>query len=349
MNVVLIGFKGSGKTTVGRALAQRLERPFVDLDQAIEHRYASSSGEPLAFRDIFRNLGAEAFRRLEAEVAGDLISTDGQVVSLGGGTPLISEPLRRQIAQSCVVYLKVEKEALFARIMDEGLPAFFDPGDPRASFEALLEEREPVYQALATITVETTDRAPDQVVEELLALLPEGLGHLKSPKDPSVKWYALRTKSRHEQKVTDRLLSKKIHAFLPTIEVWSRRKDRKKRITQPMFPGYLFVECELTKDAWLEIVKTPGAANLLGYADKPVPVPEEQVHSIQKLVESGLHVRHHPYLDAGDRVQVVDGPLKGAEGIMVGVIEKRQRLVISVDLLNRAVEVEIEGWLVEKI
>ncbi|MFQ6672904.1 MAG: UpxY family transcription antiterminator, partial [Candidatus Tectimicrobiota bacterium] len=336
MNVVLIGFKGSGKTTVGRALARRLERSFVDLDHAVEERYASRTGERLGFREIFRTLGAEAFRHLEAEVAADLLaSSSGQVIALGGGAPLISEPVRRQIAQEWVVYLTAEKEALFARILAEGLPAFFDPSDPRASFEALLAEREPVYRALATVTVETTDRAPTEVVDELVARLPEGLSPPQAPSNPALRWYALRTKSRHEQKVTDRLVSKDFHVFLPLIEVWSRRKDRKKLINRPMFPGYLFVECELTKDAWIEIVKTPGVANLLGYAGKPVPVPEEQVSSIQKVVDSGVHVRYHQYLNAGDRVQVVDGPLKGAEGIMMGANEKRQRLVISVDLLNR--------------
>ena len=349
MNIVLIGFKGSGKSTVGRELAERLARPFVDLDQAVEHRHASRTGERLAFREIFRAIGPDAFRRLEAEVAADLLAADGQVIALGGGTPLISEPLREQIARQWVVYLTAEREALFERMSAEGMPAFIDADDPRSSFEALLAEREPVYRALASATVETTDLSAEEVVEDVIARLPDDISPPPTPKNPAIQWYALRTMSRHEQRVTDRLIGKDFHAFLPTIEAWSRRKDRRKRITRPMFPGYLFVECELTKDAWLDIVKTPGVANVLGYTDKPTPVPHEQIYSIQKVVESGVHVRYHPHLNAGDRVQVVDGPLKGAEGIMTGVNEKRQRLVISVDLLNRAVEVEIEGWAVARI
>ena len=348
MNVVIIGFKAVGKTTVGRALARRLGRPFVDLDRRLEGLYASRTGRRLSFREIFRTLGEEDFRRLEAEVAADLLSADGQVIALGGGTPLISEALGAEIGRHWVLYLTLEREALFARIMAAGRPAFFDPDDPRASFEALLAEREPLYRSLASAVVDTTGRTPEEIVEEVVSRLPEGAGSSGPGRESSLQWYALRTKSRHEQKVADRLAGKDFHVFLPTIEAWSRRKDRRKRITQPMFPGYLFVECELTKETWLEIVNTPGAANLLGYASRPVPVPEEQVYSIRKVVESGVHVRYHPYLSAGDRVKVVDGPLRGAEGIMVGVNEKAQRLVISVDLLNRAVEVELEGWAVEK-
>ncbi|MEE8209751.1 MAG: shikimate kinase, partial [bacterium] len=238
MNIVLIGFKGSGKSTVGRELAERLARPFVDLDRAVEHRHASRTGERLAFREIFRAIGPDAFRRLEAEVAADLLAADGQVIALGGGTPLISEPLREQIARQWVVYLTAEREALFERMSAEGMPAFIDADDPRSSFEALLAEREPVYRALASATVDASELGPQRIVEEVVARLPDDISPPPTPKNPAIQWYALRTMSRHEQKVTDRLLGKDFHAFLPTIEAWSRRKDRRKRITRPMFPGY---------------------------------------------------------------------------------------------------------------
>jgi transcriptional antiterminator NusG len=349
MNIVLIGFKGVGKTTVGQTLARRLERPFLDLDKALEKSFASRSGQRLSFREIFKTIGPEAFRLLEAEVAAELLSSGRKVVALGGGTPLISDALRKLISEQWVLYLAADRDRLYARIMAGGLPAFFDADDPQRSFEALWAEREPVYRSLATLTVEVTDRTPEEIAEEVLPHLPEGDDSPGPSAEGSLQWYALRTKSRHEQKVAHRLESKDFQVFLPTIEAWSRRKDRRKRITHPMFPGYLFVECELTKEAWLEIVNTPGVANLLGYTGRPTPVPEEQVYSIQKVVEAGVHIRHHPYLNVGDRVRVVDGPLKGAEGIMVGINEKVQRLVVSVDLLNRGVEVELEGWAVERL
>lgn len=160
-------------------------------------------------------------------------------------------------------------------------------------------------------------------------------------------WYAVRTMSRHELRVEQRLQGKEFHVYLPQIEVWSRRVDRRLKILRPLFPGYLFVQFALTHERWVEILKTPGVAAVLGYDHRPFPIPEEQIFSIQTVLQSGLPVRYHPYLNVGDQVRIVSGPLTGAVGILVGVNEKRERLVISVDLLNRAIEVEIESYAVE--
>ena len=90
-------------------------------------------------------------------------------------------------------------------------------------------------------------------------------------------WYAVRTRSRHEQKVAKCLQHKQLHAYLPLLDVWSRRVDRRKIISQPVFPGYLFVRCCLDERHWLEILKTPGVSNILGFAGGPSSVPEEQI------------------------------------------------------------------------
>lgn len=162
------------------------------------------------------------------------------------------------------------------------------------------------------------------------------------------EWYAVRTKSRHEEKVTIRLQKKLFNVFLPKLEVWSRRKDRKKRILIPLFSGYLFVRCELTKEIWLEILKTFGVAYVVGLTDEPTPIPENQINVIKKVLDSKMALKLHPYVNVGDQVIVVDGPLQGTVGYYVAPNHEKGKLVLSLDLLNRSVEVEIEGSSVER-
>jgi transcription antitermination factor NusG len=156
----------------------------------------------------------------------------------------------------------------------------------------------------------------------------------------SLEWYAVYTSCRHEQKVYERLVKKSIYAFLPRMEVWSRRKDQRKKIKIPLFPGYLFVNVDLEPYVWLEILKTPGVAYILGN-NKPTPIPESQIASIQILLENDVLIRPHPYTKIGQKVRVVNGPLMGCEGILLRNKPNQQRLIISVELLNRAVSAEI--------
>ena len=165
----------------------------------------------------------------------------------------------------------------------------------------------------------------------------------------SLEWYAVYTASRHEQKVHDRLIEKSVHTFLPKMEVWSRRKDRRKKILTPLFPGYLFVKVYLDNDILLRVLKTPGVAYILGNNGKCTPIPENQIASIQTLLQNDVLISPYPYLRIGQRVRVVNGPLMGCEGILVREKPNRQRLIISIDLLNRSVCAEIHEADVEPI
>ena len=162
-------------------------------------------------------------------------------------------------------------------------------------------------------------------------------------------WYCLYTRSRHEDFVYQRLSDKKINAFLPKLEVWSRRKDRRKKIQKALFSGYLFVHENLTHHIWLEILKTPGVVKILGNEEGPMPIPEIQIESIRTILNGKAAVSPFPYLKEGQRVRVVDGPLKDCEGFLVKIKEGRERLIISIDLLKRSVAVEIEGASVEPV
>jgi len=162
-------------------------------------------------------------------------------------------------------------------------------------------------------------------------------------------WYCLHTRSRHEDVVYQHLDNKGIHAFLPKMEVWSRRKDRRKKIQKALFPGYLFVNEKLNPYRRLEIIKTPGVVRILGNEEGPMPVPEIQIESIRMILNGKAAVSPYPYLKEGQQVRVVYGPLRGCEGFLLKIKEEKERLVISVDLLQRSVSVEIEGASVEPI
>jgi len=162
-------------------------------------------------------------------------------------------------------------------------------------------------------------------------------------------WYCLYTRSRHEDAVYQRLTDKKINAFLPKLEVWSRRKDRRKKIQKALFSGYLFVHENLTHHNWLEILKTPGVVKILGNEAGPIAVPEIQIESIKKILNGKAAVSPFPYLKEGQLVRVVDGPLRGCEGFLIKIKEEKEKLIISLDLLRRSVSVEIESASIEPV
>ncbi|MCL6582813.1 MAG: UpxY family transcription antiterminator [bacterium] len=172
---------------------------------------------------------------------------------------------------------------------------------------------------------------------------------IQQPSPAEEHWYAVHTRSRHEQAVYERLKNKSIYAFLPKIEVWSARKDRQKRIQVPMFRGYLFIRANLENRLWLTVLQTPGVARIISSNGKPVPIPENQIASIQTILENDTVVTPYPYLNVGERVRIVAGPLRGVEGILLRFKPNKQRLILSVDLLQQSVCVELNTIEVEPI
>lgn len=145
------------------------------------------------------------------------------------------------------------------------------------------------------------------------------------------------------------LIKKEIETFLPLIEQWSRRKDRRKRISLPLFAGYLFVRTLMDAYTHLEILKTDSVVRILGSNGKPIPIPDGQIFAIKALTKSGMAVTPCAYLREGMKVRVVNGPLIGVEGILLKTQPKKHRLVLSVDLLKESVSVEIDELDVEPI
>jgi len=156
------------------------------------------------------------------------------------------------------------------------------------------------------------------------------------------KWYALYTRSRFEKKMLGELTDRNIEVFLPMREVLSRWKDRKKRVWLPLFPGYIFVNHVNTPENRYKILNMPGAVRFVGHEGHAEPVPEEQIQSVRKFLESKISMDPYPYLKKGSRVEIIAGPLKGIQGILIKK-RGRFRFVLQVDLIRQAVSVEIDA------
>jgi transcription elongation factor/antiterminator RfaH len=161
-------------------------------------------------------------------------------------------------------------------------------------------------------------------------------------------WYVLHTKSRFENVVHDGLLKKSVEVFLPKITVQSKRKDRKKMIRVPLFPGYVFVKSDLKPNHHLEIVKTVGAVKLVGNIEGPVSVLKETIESLKIMVASNQPVETGYHFEKGDRVMVVSGPFSGVIGIFDRYGSKG-RIVVHIEALGQFAAVEVDVDDVEKV
>ncbi|HWP49750.1 MAG TPA: shikimate kinase [Candidatus Limnocylindrales bacterium] len=171
INLILIGFKSCGKTVIGKELAYRLKWRFIDLDHVVESLYREKHGQKLSSREIFKNHGESYFRGLEKQALERLEHINCCVLSTGGGTFIynsLSIPLRKN---SKVIYLKVNPEVLYRRIIARGIPAFFQPDRPYESFQRLLEERIPVYERLADLVIDNSTMGIENAVRKILEWL----------------------------------------------------------------------------------------------------------------------------------------------------------------------------------
>lgn len=163
------------------------------------------------------------------------------------------------------------------------------------------------------------------------------------------KWYALHTRSHFEQKVHDAISNKSIEVFVPKIQMMSRRTDRKKKILIPLLPGYVFVHFEMNPEIYWTIIRTVGVVRMIGFEGKPVAANEEEINSLMILDGTDRTVQNRDYIKKGDRVMIMDGPLKGLVGFYMRHKGQAEKVVVSIELLQRSVEVELEDWVLEKL
>ena len=164
-NIFLVGMMGAGKTTVGRALAARMKREFVDTDRLL----VDKTGVPVA--TVFEIEGEEGFRRRESDVLEEVCRENGRVIATGGGI-VLAEPNRRLMREhGTVIYLRARLESLWERTRhDTSRPLLATP-NPKARLAELLKDREPLYREVAHLIVDSGPQSASTLVNRVLAAL----------------------------------------------------------------------------------------------------------------------------------------------------------------------------------
>jgi transcription termination/antitermination protein NusG len=156
-------------------------------------------------------------------------------------------------------------------------------------------------------------------------------------------WHVLWTHSNCEDLVGSQLTAAGFHPFVPRVESWARRNGSRRAVRVPLFPGYLFLNDPLDKARHVEVRKARGVVAILGEGwERPAVVPEAEIEAIRKVADARVPALLHPYLKEGRRVRIAAGPLAGVEGILLRIRPDKGLLVLSVDLLQRSVAVEVD-------
>jgi transcription antitermination factor NusG len=158
--------------------------------------------------------------------------------------------------------------------------------------------------------------------------------------EPHGNWFALSVTARHEKVVAEMLRYKGFETFLPLYRRRHQYVRRYREFDLPVFPGYLFCRTDLSTR--LPIMTTPGVVRMVGAGRTPIPVDHTEIVSLQKATAAGTAVAPHPFLQCGQVGRVIVGPLAGVEGIVIKS-KHSARLILSVTLLQRAVQLEIDS------
>jgi len=168
MNIVLMGYRGCGKTTVGRIVAEKLERPFFDTDAMIQERMGKT------IREIVAAGGWQAFRELERIAVGELAGRKGCIIALGGGAVLDQQNVKELKRNGSFFWLTADGAAIAERIRNDRASNAQRPSlsgtDSDLEIEILLREREPVYRSVADRVIDTAGRSVDEVAADIMRM-----------------------------------------------------------------------------------------------------------------------------------------------------------------------------------
>jgi len=169
-----------------------------------------------------------------------------------------------------------------------------------------------------------------------------------APRKLAASWYAIQTRSRFEKVVRDELNARGIENYLPSFTELHQWKDRKTWVEQPIFPGYIFARFVDEGAIPGNLLRTRGAVRILGHGGTIEPVPDREIDSVQRLLNSGNRCFAHSSFCQGAWVRIKRGALTGIEGLLVRV-KDGNRLVLSINLLSQSIATEVDVRDVEVI
>jgi shikimate kinase len=176
LNIILIGFRGTGKTTVGKILAQRLGKEFIDADEYLEQK------EKRTIKDIFKEGGEDLFREVEAKIIEELCLLDNKVIATGGGAILREENIRNLKRNGILILLETDVDTVYKRIYADTQTQQRRPNltnrDSYQEIEYLLEYRRPLYDRIADFVINTTSTSVDSI-NKIIALINDHVMDLK--------------------------------------------------------------------------------------------------------------------------------------------------------------------------
>jgi len=167
MNIVLIGMRGSGKTTIGKLLAKRLGKQFIEMDELIVQRLGQSIPE------IVQRYGWQKFRDVEEEITREVAGWDNVVNATGGGVVTREENIRELKQKGKLVWLKANTDTLLRRIGNDQSRPSLTGKSPREDMEAVLADRSPIYQRVADFIVDTEGKMPEEIAKAIAKLYTE--------------------------------------------------------------------------------------------------------------------------------------------------------------------------------
>lgn len=312
-NIVLIGFMGSGKTTVGIRLSYRLRKPIEDTDKLIERR------EKRTIREIFAQDGEECFRKLETEMlrkAG--LKMKNQIVSVGGGTP-IKEENRELLKQlGTVVYFRVKPETVYNRLKHDTTRPLLQCENPLERITELLEQRKEAYESCADIIIDVDELSMQQVVDKVLLELErsqkEKVMKILVINGPNLNFLGIREKSVYG--------TQDYNYLLDLIQKKAKETGCKIETYQSNHEGAIIDKIqEAYFDGTQGIVINPGAYTHYSYAIRDalasITVPKVEVHisNIQEREEFRKISVTAPVCDKQIFGQGLDGYLQAIDFI----------------------------------
>lgn len=315
-NIILIGFMGSGKTTVGLKLSYRMRIPVEDTDKLIEQREGKSISR------IFEEEGEEAFRGMETALLEEIGNRKYvRIISVGGGTPV--RPENRKLLKKCgvVVYLRIRPETVYERLKDDTTRPLLQCDNPLQKIRTLLEARSDAYEECADLVIDVDDRDMDDILDTLAAELQKRIesGNRKMKllviNGPNINFLGIREKSVYGTQDYQYLLN--------MIEEKAKETGNEIDVFQSNHEGAIIDRIqEAYFDGTEGIVINPGAYTHYSYAIRDalasITVPKVEIHisDITKREEFRKNSVTAPVCDRQIYGQGLDGYLQAIDFIL---------------------------------